>query len=55
MPEEIKVVLNSEEDLQFHYTSKINIENFREICHKQQITIDFQKFPALVKNLIDEA
>lgn len=34
MPEEIKVVLNSEDDLQFHYASSITHEIFREITHK---------------------
>lgn len=53
-PKEVKIELQSEVDLFFHYTHKRNVDNFRDIQQSHKLLIKLKDYPQLMENLLNK-
>ena len=50
----LRILLSSEEDLQFLYTLEVSEEDFQALKAEQGILVDFENFPGKVMTLLQK-
>ena len=53
MIEQVKVELTSENDLFFHYTHTVNIDNFRHMQEQQKLMVDFNEYSNVLIKMVN--
>ena len=53
MIEQVKVELTSENDLFFHYTHTVNIDNFRHMQEQQKLMVDFTEYSNVLIKMVN--
>ena len=49
----MKIELESEQDLFFHYTFILNRENYPELQQSQQLMVGFEGFPSVLSKMLN--